>query len=358
MRVLQTHPSMAQPLLLRTISGKKTERTPVWLMRQAGRVLPEYRKLREKIKSFKELVMNPELSAEATLQPISALGVDAAIIFSDIMVVSEEMGMSYTMIENKGPILEKVIRSKADIEKLKPISTHGITYVNDAIRIVKKELNSTVPLIGFSGAPWTLFAYMIEGQGSKTFSNAKKFLYTQPTLSHFLLRKITKSITHYLTAQVKNGADLVQIFDSWAGILSPEQYREFSIPYLNEISKKLSPLVPVIVFAKGANFSLHEIANLPCQVIGLDWTMDIALARKWSKGKTLQGNMDPCLLYSDFKTIERKTKEMLLRFGPHKHIANLGHGLYPDTELDKVKCFVDTVKGFRPKTPSLPAVPF
>src|SRR3990167_5460163 len=199
-------------LLLRAANGKKTERTPVWLMRQAGRVLPEYRKLRLKAKSFKNLVQTPELSAEATLQPISAFAVDAAIIFSDILVVPEEMGLPYTMIEEKGPVLEKTIKNKKDINRIKIIDEEGISYVNTAISIVKNELNNRIPLIGFSGAPWTLFAYMIEGEGSKIFSNAKKFLYTQPALAHDLLDKISKSVINYLVAQVKHGAGIVQLF--------------------------------------------------------------------------------------------------------------------------------------------------
>jgi uroporphyrinogen decarboxylase len=222
-----------------------------------------------------------------------------------------------------------------------------LSYVTDAIKLAKKELNDRVPLIGFSGAPWTIFAYMIEGSGSKTFSQAKKMLYTDPKLSHTLLQKITDSTINYLKAQIASGADMVQIFDSWAGVLSPEQYHEFSLKYISRICDAVTN-VPKIVFAKDAFFARKEMSKINCDVIGLDWTMDIAESRSLiGSEKTLQGNADPCLLYSDLPTIKKETEKMLRAFGPKRHIANLGHGLYPDTEKEKVKFFVDTVKEFR-----------
>ena len=333
-------------LLLRVARGEKTERTPVWLMRQAGRVLPEYRKVREKAKDFISFVKNPELAAEVTIQPVDILGVDAAIIFSDILVIPEAMGLPYKMIEAKGPLFEKTIQTKKDIEQLRIANGEDLNYVMNAIKIAKKDLNGKVPLIGFCGAPWTIFAYMIEGSGSKTFSQAKKFLYTEPELSHTLLEKITQSSINYLEAQINAGADIVQIFDSWAGILSSEYYNEFSLKYISKICDSISE-VPKIVFAKDAHFARQEFQKLNCEVIGLDWTMDISESRKLiGENKTLQGNADPCLLYSDFSTIKKETEKMLRAFGPSRHIANLGHGLYPDIEVDKVKCFVDTVKEF------------
>ena len=334
-------------LILRAARGEKTERTPVWLMRQAGRVLPEYRKVREKSKDFISFVKNPELAAEVTLQPVDILGVDAAIIFSDILVIPEAMGLPYKMMEAKGPLFEKTIRTKKDIDKLQIANGEDLSYVIDAIKIVKKELNGKVSIIGFCGAPWTIFAYMIEGSGSKTFSKAKKFLYTEPELSHTLLEKITASSINYLNAQINAGADIIQIFDSWAGILSPEYYKMFSLEYISKICNSISE-VPKVIFAKNAHFAQKEFSKLNCEVIGLDWTMDISESRKLiGENKTLQGNADPCLLYADFSTIKKETKKMLRAFGPARHIANLGHGLYPDIEKDKVKCFVDTVKEFR-----------
>ena len=339
--------NLKNDLILRAIKGEKVERTPVWLMRQAGRVLPEYRKTREKAKDFISFVKNPELAAEVTIQPVDILGVDAAIIFSDILVIPEAMGLPYKMIEAKGPLFERTVKTEKDVEQLRVAAGEDLKYVTDAIRLTKKELNGRVPLIGFAGAPWTLFAYMIEGSGSKTFSQAKKMLYTNPTLSHALLQKITDSTINYLKAQVSAGADLVQIFDSWAGILSPEYYNEFSLKYISKICDAVSG-VPKIVFAKDAHFARKDMSNLNCEAIGLDWTMDISESRKLiGETKTLQGNADPCLLYADMPTIKKEAEKMLRTFGPGRHIANLGHGLYPDIEKDKVKFFVDTIKEFR-----------
>lgn len=334
-------------LILRAARGEKTERTPVWLMRQAGRVLPEYREVRAKMGGFKELVETPEFACEVTIQPVDILGVDAAIIFSDILVIPEAMGLPYQMVEAKGPWFEKTVKSADDINQLRTAKPEDLQYVMDAIRLTKKELNGRVPLIGFAGAPWTIFAYMIEGSGSKTFSKAKKFLYTQPIVAHQLLQKITDSTINYLKGQILAGADMLQLFDSWAGILSPEQYKEFSLKYISQICDAITE-VPFTVFAKDAHFARVEMGKLNCDTIGLDWTMDIAESRRMiGENKTLQGNIDPCLLYADYDVIKKEAIKMLKAFGPQRHIANLGHGLYPDLEKDKVKCFVDTIKEFR-----------
>jgi uroporphyrinogen decarboxylase len=333
-------------LILRAARGEKVERTPVWLMRQAGRILPEYREVRAKMGGFKELVETPEFACEVTIQPVDILGVDAAIIFSDILVIPEAMGLPYQMVEAKGPWFEKTVQTEADINQLRTAQGADLYYVLRAIEMTKKELDGRVPLIGFAGAPWTIFSYMIEGSGSKTFSKAKKFLYTHPALAHRLLEKITQSTINYLKAQVRAGADMLQLFDSWAGILSPEQYSEFSLKYISQICDEVNE-VPMTVFAKGAFFARREMSKLNCNTIGLDWNMDIKESRELiGPEKTLQGNMDPCLLYSDFDTIRKETHKMLKEFGPQRHIANLGHGLYPDIEKDKVKCFVDAVKEF------------
>lgn len=332
-------------MLLDVANGKISDRTPVWLMRQAGRVLPEYRKVREAAKDFKTLVKTPELAAEVTLQPVRILGVDAAIIFSDILVVPEAMGLSYEMEEGAGPHFPMTVASLKDIQALHEADPQQLTYVFDAIRLVKKELNGSVPLIGFAGAPWTIFSYMIEGGGSKTFSKAKGMLYTQPEAAHRLLSMITNSTIAYLKGQIASGAQIIQLFDSWAGVLSPAQYNEFSLPYIKKICSAIQE-VPKIVFPKGAFFARKALNQIDCQVISLDWTMDITESKRLLPNKVLQGNLDPCALYGSFESIRKETKNMLDQFGPHHHIANLGHGLYPDIEVDKVKCFVDAVKEY------------
>lgn len=332
-------------LLLRVCRKEKTDRTPVWLMRQAGRILPEYRKVRESAKTFKTLVKTPELATEVTLQPVDILGVDAAIIFSDILVIPEAMGLNYEMEENKGPLFPRTISSQKDIKDLHVAQADELQYVLDALKLTKQELNHRVPLIGFAGAPWTIFCYMVEGKGSKTFSQAKKMLYTEPELSHTLLEMITSSTINYLRAQSNAGADVVQIFDSWAGILSPAQYAEFSLKYIARICDALTE-IPTIVFAKGAYFARSEMNALSCQVVGLDWNMDIGESRRLLSDKVLQGNLDPCGLYGSRNDVKRETLKMMDAFGTHPHIANLGHGLYPDIDVDNVKCFVDTVKEY------------
>jgi uroporphyrinogen decarboxylase len=314
-------------------------------MRQAGRVLPEYRKIRASVKDFKALVKNPELATEVTLQPVDILGVDAAIIFSDILVIPEAMGLNYEMVESLGPVFPKRLSSEMDVNELRIAEGDDLDYVMSAIRLTKQELNGRVPLIGFAGAPWTILSYMVEGGGSKTFSAAKKMLYTNSVLAHRTLEMITKSTINYLKGQISAGADIVQIFDSWAGILSPEQYRTFSLPYISKICDAITE-VPVIVFAKGAFFARTELNKLKCEVVGLDWNMDIAESKAMMPNKVLQGNLDPCALYGTFDDIKRETAKMLNAFGTHPHIANLGHGLYPDTDVDKVRCFIEAVKEF------------
>lgn len=334
-------------LLLRAARGEKVERTPVWMMRQAGRILPQYREVRTKMGGFKELVESPEFACEVTIQPVDHFGVDAAIIFSDILVIPEAMGLPYQMVEKKGPWFEQVVSSLADIEKLNVAQADDVRYTIDAISLTKKELNGRVPLIGFAGAPWTIFSYMIEGSGSKTFAKAKKFLYTQPKESHILLEKIALSTINYLKGQIAAGADLVQVFDSWAGILSTEQYRVFALPYISMICNAIDD-VPVTVFAKGAYGVRGDLSSLNCETIGLDWNMEPAESRELvGNEKTLQGNLDPCVLYADDESIVLETEKMLKAFGPNKHIANLGHGIYPDMDPDKAKLFVDTIKNYR-----------
>lgn len=343
-------PALKNDLILRAARGQETERTPVWLMRQAGRILPEYRAVRKSAGDFKTLVKTPELAAEVTIQPVDILEVDAAIIFSDILVVPEALGLDYQMIEKQGPWFEKTIASKADLVQLRSgdVSEH-LSYVTEAIQLTKKELNDRVPLIGFAGAPFTIFCYMTEGSGSKTFSKARKMLFREPELVHALMDRITDTTIAYLKAQIEAGADMLQVFDSWAGILSHEQYIKFGIPYLKRICDAVNE-VPITLFSKGAYRSMAELAALDCNTLGVDWNMDIAQARvDVGSSRTLQGNLDPCALYANQNDIRKATARMLDSFGPQRHIANLGHGVYPDTEVDAVKCFIHAVKSHKYK---------
>ncbi len=335
-------------LILKAARGIATERTPVWLMRQAGRILKEYRLVREKAGDFRTLVQTPELAAEVTIQPVDILGVDAAIIFSDILVVPDAMGLTYVMDEGKGPRFPKTIRSIPEMARLRtPDVEDDLAYVAQAIRLTKLGLAGRVPLIGFAGAPWTIFCYMTEGKGSKTFSLARRSLFADPAFAHALMERITDTTIQYLQMQVRAGADLVQVFDSWAGVLDRETYRTFCIPYLRRICESISD-VPVTVFAKDAWFASADIAALPCATIGLDWAQDAAWARtQVGPNRTIQGNLDPCVLYAEGAVVQRETERMLQRFGPNRHIANLGHGVYPDTPVDNVRRFVDTVKEFQ-----------
>lgn len=333
-------------LILRAARGEEIERYPVWLMRQAGRILPEYRAVRAALSGFKELVETPERAAEVTVQPVDLLDVDAAIIFSDILVVPEAMGLEYQMVEKKGPWFEQTIRSEEELFRAEigfDIEDR-LGYVLEAIRITNRELNGRVPLIGFAGAPWTIFCYMTEGQGSKTFSVSRKILYTQPALAHELLRRITEVTIQYLKAQIKAGAHMVQLFDSWAGVLGKQQYAEFGLKYLEMIAAAIDE-VPVTLFSKGAYHSIAELAALECNTIGVDWNTDMRMARMLvGKDRTLQGNLDPCALYASHKEVEHLTNNMLNSFESRRHIVNLGHGVYPDVDPEKVKTFIKTVK--------------
>lgn len=334
-------------LVLRAAKGLATDRTPVWLMRQAGRILPEYRAVRSSLSGFKELVETPELAAEVTIQPVDILGVDAAIIFSDILVIPEAMGLTYEMIEKKGPFFPETISSEADFSKIRVSEAGDLQYVYDAIKHTLSGLSGRVPLIGFAGAPFTILCYMVEGSGSKTFSKARKMLVQRPDLAHKLLDMITESTIVYLNAQVDAGVHMLQVFDSWAGILDREMYRAFALPYMKRIANSVSSRVPLTLFAKGAHYSIEDISALNCHTIGVDWNTPIDIARRQAgPNKTLQGNLDPAMLYGDGKEIVKHTRNMLAQFGPNRHIANLGHGVYPDTSPDAVKIFIDTIKSY------------
>ncbi len=335
-------------LILRAAKKKSVERIPIWIMRQAGRYLPEYRMVREKF-SFLELCKTPELAAEVTVQPVNLIGLDAAIIFSDILVVPEAMGMKLTIDEGKGPIIHNPINDVSSIKQLKNFDPEiELKYVLDAIRLTKKELNNRVPLIGFSGAPWTLLTYMVEGKTSKNFTKVKSFIFNNRELAHHTLNLITDCVIDYLLAQIKSGVDLIQIFDSWAGVLSPKHFEEFSFHYLNRIVEEIKPKsdTPIILFAKGANHSIEKLAYTGCDVIGLDWTIDIKDAKeKIGDIVVIQGNLDPSVLYGSNDFIKSEVDTILNTFPDNKGlIFNLGHGIYPDVDPAKLKFLVDYIK--------------
>lgn len=336
---------MNNDLLLRTLRGEQTERPPVWMMRQAGRYLPEYMVLREKY-GFFERCQTPELACEITLQPVDIIGVDAAILFSDILVVPQAMGLEVQLIESKGPVLPDPIKTANDLLRVRvPDVNETLHYVFDAISLIKKELNNRVPLIGFAGAPWTLLCYMVQGKGSKTFDEAKAFCYTQPQLAHQLLQMITDTTIAYLKGQVKAGADTVQLFDSWGGLLGPKDFEDISLRYIKQIVAALKDEVPVIIFAKGAWHSLSAMAATGAAGLGIDWCIDAATARLFAGNDvTLQGNFDPAKLLSPVPVIKKEVKQMLHDFGNKRYIANLGHGILPNVPVDHARAFVDTVK--------------
>ena len=332
-------------LLLRALRQEKVERPPVWMMRQAGRYLPEYMKLREKYDFFTR-VQTPELAAEITLQPIQRLGLDAAIIFSDILVIPQAMGIEVLMEEGKGPSLPNVIKTEKDINCLFTDAVEEkLDYVMKALALTKKELNGEIPLIGFAGAPWTILCYMVEGKGSKTWEKAKQFCFTQPELAHKLLQKITDATIKYLRAQTKAGADVVQVFDSWSGCLSPEDFKQFAQPFLIQIADALQEYAPVILFPKGSWYALKELSESSASAIGIDWCISPKMAREMTENKiTLQGNFDPSKLLLPVAEIKKQVKKMISEFGKQKYIANLGHGITPNIPVDHAKAFVDAVK--------------
>lgn len=334
-------------LLLRALRKEKVERPPVWMMRQAGRYLPDYIKLREKYDFFTR-VQTPELATEITLQPVQQVGVDAAIIFSDILVIPQAMGTEVLMEEGKGPSLPHVIKTQKDIDALLTDSVEdNLSYVIKALTLTKTELNGRVPLIGFAGAPWTILCYMVEGKGSKTWDKAKQFCYTQPELAHQLLQKITDVSVTYLKAQAKAGADVLQVFDSWSGCLSPEDFKLFAQPYLLQIADALKSIAPVILFPKGSWYALKELSESSASGLGLDWCISPKMARELTGNKiTLQGNFDPAKLLMPVPEIKKAVKEMIDEFGVQNYIANLGHGITPNVPVENAKAFVDAVKEY------------
>ncbi len=340
-------PPLTNDQFLRAARGLPVSRVPIWLMRQAGRYLPEFRQVRSKYDFF-TVCRTPELAAKVTLQPIHRFDLDAAIIFSDILVVPQAMGMEVRMLKGQGPCFPEPIRKPEDIERLEMPDVHeALSYVYNAITLTRHRLKGKVPLIGFSGAPWTLMVYMVEGGGSKTYAHARSWLYAYPEASHRLLRQLTEVIIPYLQGQIEAGAQAIQVFDSWAGLLGPETFRTFALPYLQRISNALKsqyPEIPLILFARGAHYALPFLKDTAYDVIGLDWTMDPVVSRRMvGPHKSLQGNLDPAALYGSPATIEQEAQRMLQAFGTHRYIANLGHGIYPDHNPEHVRVLVDAI---------------
>lgn len=339
---------MKNDLFLRALKGEIVGRPPVWMMRQAGRYLPEFIAIREKYDFFTRC-RTPELASEITVQPIRRFGMDAAILFSDILVIPQAMNIEVQMKPNFGPYLPNPIRNQKDVDAvIVPDIDETLGYVMEAIKVTKQMLNDEIPLIGFAGSPWTILCYCVQGQGSKTFDKAKEFCFTQPIAAHILLQKITDTTIAYLKEKVKAGVDVVQIFDSWGGMLSPVDYQEFSWKYINQIIEALKDDAPVIAFGKGCWFALEEMSNSNAAALGVDWTITPQIARKLTGNKiTLQGNLDPTRLLSPPKEIKKLVTQMITDFGKDKYIVNLGHGILPNVPLDNAKAFIDAVKEYK-----------
>ncbi|MDR3273215.1 MAG: uroporphyrinogen decarboxylase [Flavobacteriaceae bacterium] len=334
-------------LFLDALAGRKVQRPPVWMMRQAGRFLPEFRAMREKYDFFTRC-RRPDLAAEITLMPVKRLPIDAAILFSDILVVPQAMGMPFEIKESVGPFLKNPIASQRDIEKLQmPDVEDSLGYVFEAIDRTLCLLDDEIPLIGFSGSPWTILCYAVEGRGSKTFDKAKVFCFQHPDWAHLLLQKITDYTIAYLSKKIEHGVHAVQIFDSWGGLLSPKDYDEFSWKYINQITEALADKAPVIVFGKGCWFALETMCDSKASALGVDWTISPQKAREFTHNKiTLQGNFDPAKLLAPPKKIYAEAQQMIREFGVQKYIVNLGHGILPDVPVENAEAFVKAVVEF------------
>lgn len=351
--------SLKNDSLIRALYRQDVDRTPVWIMRQAGRYLPEYRALREKAGSFIALCKTPEWACKATLQPLDRFPLDAAILFSDILTIPDAMGLGLHVVEGRGPYFERPIKSIKDVEALKPIEPFDdLSYVMDSIGLIKKELSHRVPLIGFAGSPWTLACYMIEGGSSQSFSQIKQWLYSDPQSLDQLLLRLTKAVTDYLKAQIKAGVDVVMLFDTWGGILTPSDYQQFSLQPMKQIVSSLKNEVsgvPVILFTKNGGLWLEQIADSNCDAIGIDWTIDIGLARKRVGSRVaLQGNMEPAILRASGGRIRQEVKKILCDYGTGPgHVFNLGHGITPDVPPENVSILVEAVHEFSKKSQGL-----
>ena len=325
------------------------ERPPVWMMRQAGRFLPEFRALRDQYDFFTRC-QTPELASEITMMPIRRYPLDAAILFSDILVVPQAMGIDFKMKENVGPWLDNPIRTMEQVLNVQvPDVDDTLGYVFESIELTLQKLDNEIPLIGFAGSPWTILCYCIEGKGSKTFEIAKKFCFQNPEAAHLLLQKITDTTIAYLKRKVEKGVSAVQVFDSWGGMLSPEDYQIFSWQYIDQIVEALSPLTHVIAFGKGCWFALEDMTKSKVSALGVDWTIKPEVARNLTNNSmTLQGNFDPTRLYSSPETIKKMVTEMINKFGKDKYIVNLGHGILPDIPLENAEAFIRAVVDWKP----------
>jgi len=337
--------------LLRTLLRQPVDMTPVWIMRQAGRYLPEYRAVREKAGDFKTLCTTPELACEVTLQPLRRFALDAAILFSDILTIPDAMGLGLYFTEGEGPRFRKPVRTAADIGRLAvPDPERELKYVMDAVRLIRRELNGRVPLIGFAGSPWTLATYMVEGGGSRDFDGIKSLMFDQPELMHRLLDVLARAVTDYLNAQVAAGAQALMLFDTWGGVLTPRDYREFSLQYMERVIRGLTHehdgrRVPVILFTKNGGQWLERMADSGADALGIDWTTDLGDARaRVGKRVALQGNMDPSMLYAAPERIRAEVETILASYGHGTGLVfNLGHGVHPHVDPDKVAVVVDSV---------------
>ncbi|MBL8299750.1 MAG: uroporphyrinogen decarboxylase [Rhodanobacteraceae bacterium] len=336
---------------LRALRCEPVDCTPVWLMRQAGRYLPEYRATRAQAGSFMALCTNPELACEVTLQPLRRFALDAAILFSDILTIPDAMGLGLHFAEGEGPKFRNPVRTAADVERLgAPDPEQELRYVMDAVRTIRRELGGRVPLIGFAGSPWTLACYMVQGEGSANFALPKAMLWNEPALMHRLLDTIARSVANYLAAQAAAGAQALMVFDTWGGLLAPTQYQEFSLRYLAQITATLKSAVatrdiPLILFSKGANGHLASLAATGCNALGVDWTLDLSVARTLvGEHIALQGNLDPAALHASPEAIRHEVGRVLASHGPGPgHIFNLGHGITPDVKPEHVGVLVDAV---------------
>jgi uroporphyrinogen decarboxylase len=337
--------------LLRALAREPVDRAPVWLMRQAGRYLPEYRRVREQAGSFMNLCRNAEMACEVTLQPLERFPLDAAILFSDILTIPEAMDLGLYFEPGEGPKFRKTVRTEADVEALPvPDAETDLDYVMNAVRTIRGALGGRVPLIGFAGSPWTLATYMVEGGSSRDFRTLKAMLYSTPERAHALLDKLARSVAEYLNAQIRAGAQVVQIFDTWGGALSDAAYREFSLAYMKRIVEQLireheGRHVPVILFTKNGGLWIDDIADTGCDAVGLDWTMNLGEARRKAGDRVaLQGNMDPAVLYASPEAIRAEVKRIRDDFGDYPgHVFNLGHGVTPEVDPENVRVFVDAV---------------
>ncbi len=348
---------MQNDLYLRVLRGEKVERTPIWVMRQAGRYLPEYRATRKQAGDFLTLCKTPELACEVTMQPIDRFGLDAAILFSDILTIPDAMGLELVLEEGVGPVFNKPIRSQADINALGvPDPERELAYVMNAVRVIKAELNGRVPLIGFTGSPWTLASYMVEGSGSKEFRRIKGLMFESPAAAHQLLSVVTESVIQYLKAQVSAGAQSLMVFDTWGGMLSTEKYQAFSLAYMAQVVSaiKSDPAcenVPIVLFTKGGGQWLEMMADTGCDGLGLDWTVDMAKAKQRVGDRVvLQGNMDPVVMNTGRAQVAEQAEQVLSCYGRHSkndkgHIFNLGHGIQPFAKPDNMQALVETVQG-------------